>query len=146
MIGSPTIHDAETDHFVKLPDLSIHKRTLSPLQLVVYNSWGDTWRWKEYFTSQTNFYQIALVSTDDACLNQLLHWELQNGFSDSIILSIFINRHSSVNSLSLPFLLSIGIHGFFIWHSVIYYSFYVQISPNFSSKNLKSLLFLLKYS
>lgn len=38
MIGSPTIHDAETDHFVKLPDLSIHKRTLSPLQLVVYNS------------------------------------------------------------------------------------------------------------
>lgn len=55
MIGSPTIHDAKTDHSVQRPDLSIHKGLLSPLQLVVYNSRGDTWRWKAYFTSQQTF-------------------------------------------------------------------------------------------
>lgn len=38
MTGSPTIHDAKTDHSVKRPDLSIHKGPLSPSQLVVYNS------------------------------------------------------------------------------------------------------------
>lgn len=86
---------------------------------------------KGIFYFPTNLNQMALVSKDASCLNQLLSWELQNPFSDSIIPSTFIDYHSSLkkNSPSLSLLISIGIHGFFIWHIIMYYSFWCSNCP-----------------
>lgn len=68
---------------VEEEDRSIHhKTTFSPLQLA-NNLWSDTLAlWN--MVSPTIFLLIDLVSTDDACANELLYQKLQyNDFSNS---------------------------------------------------------------
>lgn len=124
MMGSPIIHDTKIDHFVKLvcqiaPSVKVHFLLHNP-QIIHEVILGDVGN-----TPFPNKLSLNDFSIHRWFLTELLHWQLKNAFSDSLTPCTFVNWHSSVKKtpFSLPFWLSVRIHGFFILHIIIYYSF-----------------------